>query len=326
MLKAEAIAAHDTFPLIQYHNIVLHDMDYRNKIYREYEYDGNNWTKNKTFRTLNREEVRFLRTGEKLVIPDTFILDQRAYSIFPAFYWEAREIPKIIIVSNKYQAYGCYEFGKLVRFAATNTGKEATQTYPGRYALVWKKAEHRSSLDSHWVMPYNFNFHSNAGNAFHQFTMPGRPVSHSCCRQFMEDAKWLFYWGEGIKKGDDGRLIQLSGTPVLIIDHFDFSRKRGGPWLELTSNKDKVIELPEDPMNYELALIPMCQIPPSSRHTLPGGYARYRYAEDTLRARGVIRQHVVLIETKNFNVLRRKKAEAEAKKQIEAEKLLNIEY
>ncbi|ROL62460.1 hypothetical protein D9V86_00550 [Bacteroidetes/Chlorobi group bacterium ChocPot_Mid] len=314
MLKFEAIAKHDTFPLIRYNHSMIRDMEHRNQIFKEYLYDGNNWAKNKTFRTLHREELIYLRPGEKLVIPDTFISDQRAYSIFPAFYWEARHIPKIIIVSNAFQAYAAYEYGKLVRFAATNTGKETTQTYPGRYSLVWKEREHRSSLDSSWVMPYNFNFHANAGNAFHQFAMPGRPVSHSCCRQFMEDARWLFYWGEGYKRDSTRKIIPLSGTPVIIIDYFDFSRKRGGPWLELKSNKDTILELPKDPMSVEWALIPLCQIPENSRWNLPGGLKRYVHAEDTLRARGVIRPHVVLIQTKNYNVERRKKMVREEKK------------
>ncbi|MFH1049815.1 MAG: L,D-transpeptidase [bacterium] len=314
MLKAEAIAIHDTFPFIKYNHSMIRDKDHRNEIYREYLYDGNNWSKNKTFRTLHREELIYLRAGEKLVIPDTFISDQRAYSIFPAFYWEARHIHKIIIVSNAFQVYAAYEYGRLVRFAATNTGKESTQTYPGRYSLAWKEREHRSSLDSNWIMPYNFNFHSNAGSAFHQFTMPGRPVSHSCCRQFMDDAKWLFYWGRGYRLDSNRRVIPLSGTPVIIIDYFDFSRKRGGPWLELKSNKDTLLELPKDPMAVEWALIPLCQIPESSRWNLPGGLKRYIHAEDTLRAMGIIRPHVNLIKTKNYNAERRRKQAAEEKK------------
>ena len=319
MREYEAIKLLDTFPLIKYNHIKIEDWDHRQQIVKEFSYDGNNWAKNKTFRTLNREQLNSLRPGEVLAIPDSFILDQRAYSIFPAFYWGARFIPKIIIVSNAFQAYACYEFGKLVRFAPTNTGKESTQTYPGRYSVYWRVLDHQSSLDSNWHMPYTINFHKQAGNAFHQFSMPGRPVSHSCCRQFMEDAKWLFYWVD-LAKIKKREFIPFTGTPVLIIDYFDFSRKRGGPWLELMSNKDTILNLPDDPMNYEVALIPICQIPPGGRWDLPGGKARYDHAEDTLRARGVIREHVKLIETRNFNEERRKKKALEEKKKKEAEK------
>lgn len=322
MLKAETIAKYDTFPKIKYNHILITNWKDRNQIYREFKYSGHNWAKNKTFRTLNREELRYLRRGEKLVIPDTFILDQRAYSIFPAFYWEAKNIPKIIMISNAFQCYAAYEYGRLVRFAATNTGKERTQTYPGRYSLVWKEREHRSSIDSNWVMPYTFNFHANAGSAMHKFSMPGRPVSHSCCRQFLEDAKWIFYWGEGYKRDKNRKLIPLSGTPLIIIDAFDFSRKRGGPWLELNSNKDTILPLPKEPMKVEPALIPICQIPAGARWNLPGGLKRYIHAEDTLRARGIIRPNVRLIETFNYNEHRRKKKLLEAKKKkLEEEKL-----
>ncbi len=306
MIIKEAINKIDTFPLIKYNHIQIQDLEHRNQIASEFSVTNAGYAKNKIFRTLNREELRFLRPGEILVIPDTFILDQRAYSIFPHYYWYARNIPKIIIVSAAYQCYACYEFGKLVRFAATNTGKEATQTYPGRYYVRWKVKNHRSSLDSNWIMPYTINFHP-AGTAFHQFSMPGRPVSHSCCRQFLEDAEWLFYWVDLLKHDKNGNPIQSSGTPVLIIDHFDFTRKRGGPWLELKSNKDTFLTLPKDPLNYELAYIPMCQIPPGARWNLPGGIQRYKHAEDTLRARGVIRPNVKLIKTRNFNVERRRK-------------------
>ncbi len=322
MLKSEAIAKYDTFPKINYNHILIEDWKDRNAIFNEFRYRGHNWAQNKTFRTLNREECRYLRRGEKLVIADTFISDQRAYSIFPAFYWEARKIPKIIMISNAFQCYAAYKYGKLVRFAATNTGKERTQTYPGRYSLVWKEREHRSSIDSNWVMPYTFNFHANAGSAFHKFSMPGRPVSHSCCRQFLEDAKWLFYWGEGYKRDINKKPIPLSGTPVIIIDAFDFSRKRGGPWLELNSNKDTILPLPKNPMAIEPALIPICQIPEGARWNLPGGMQRYIHAEDTLRAKGIIRPNVRLIQTFNYNEHRRKKAQLEKrKKKLEEEKL-----
>lgn len=310
MLIKDALSSNDTFPFIKYNHIQIQDWNHRNQIFAEYSVQNAGYAKNKTFRTLNREELMYLRPGEILVIPDTFILDQRAYSIFPHYYWEARNIPKIIIVSAAFQCYACYEYGILVRFAATNTGKETTQTYPGRYHVIWREFNHRSSLDSNWIMPYTINIHP-AGSAFHQFSMPGRPVSHSCCRQFMEDAKWLFYWVDLIKRDKNGNRIEFSGTPVLIIDYFDFSRKRGGPWLELKSNKDTFLSLPKDPLNYELAYIPMCQIPPGARWNLPGGRARYIYAEDTLRARGVIRPHVKLVVTRNFNEERRRKKRLE---------------
>ena len=48
---------------------------------------------------------------------------------------------------------------------------------------------------------------------------------------------------------------------------------------------------------------------------------RYLYAEDTLRARGVIRDNVQLTPSVNFNELRKQKAKA--KQKLEAEKQQN---
>lgn len=314
--KVDTLAKYDIFPKIKYKRIFISSYSQLIEIRNEYSRE-NDKHKYKVLITLNRKEFRYFRKNDIIIVPDTIIDDLRAYSVFPQFYWSARDIPKIVVVTNKLQAYGCYEYGRLVRFAATNTGKERTPTYPGRYALVWKERNHRSSLDSNWVMPYTWNFHAEAGSAFHQFVMPGRPVSHSCLRQFLDDARWLYYWGDGFKKDSNRRRIPLSGTPVILIEIFDFSRKRYGPWIDLTSNKDSILTLPEDPMAVEDALIPYCQIPDGSKGSLRNR-ERYIHAEDTLRARGVIRPGVRLIKTLNFNDIRRRKALLKAK--LEAEK------
>ena len=135
----------------------------------------------------------------------------------------------------------------------------------------------------------------------------------------MSDAEWLYYWGRGFKKDANRKRLRMSGTPVVIIDYFNFSRKKGGPWLELKSNKDFFLELPEDPMGVEEAVIPISQIPEGSRWGLKD-INKYIHGEDTLRARGILRPHVRLIVTKNFNDIRREKALAKAKKEAEAKK------
>ncbi len=313
--KAKKIEEHDIFPKINYKLVKIRDYKHLLEIKEQFPHESGTISPRKILMTLNRKEFGYIRIGEQIIIPDTVIPDQRAYSVFPQYYHGAKDIPKLIIVSNKFQCYGCYEHGTLVRFAAANTGKERTPTFPGRYALVWKEKDRRSSLDSNWYMPYTWNFHTLAGNAFHKFEMPGRPVSHSCIRQFMDDANWLFYWGERAKRDSNGEFIHLSGTPVIIIDIFDFSRAKGGPWLELRSNEDSIVELPDNPMEVEEALIPWCQIPLMSRNN--NARKKFLYAEDTLRARGLIRSHVRLIETQNFNQLRREKEAKEAKRLAE---------
>ena len=267
----------------------------------------------KAFKLLNRKETRFMSVGSAVVIPDTIIKDLKAYSVFPQVYEGARKLKKLIVVSNRYLSYACYDSGRLVRFAACNTGKEKTPSYPGRYAMNWREKLHRSSIDSSWVMPFTFNFHKEAGSAFHQFDMPGKPASHSCIRQFAEDAEWLYNWSEGIKKDSNGKFIPMSGTPVIIIDYYDFEKDKGNLWKRIKSNKDLILDLPKNPMDVEEALIPICQIPKESRWSLVN-IKRYKYAEDTLRARGVIRAGVKLTETKNFNKLKREKLKIQEKR------------
>lgn len=271
--------------------------------------------------TLNRKELRFVRVGDTVIIPDKIKSDLRAYSVFPPTYCDASYLPKLIVVSNVYQSYACYEYGKLVRFAAANTGKESTPTYPGRYSLVWKQRLRMSSLDSTWILPFTFNFHQYAGNAFHQFEMPGRPVSHSCVRQFMDDAQWLYSWGKRAEIDSNHRFISGSGTPVLMLGMFDYDRKRGGVWIDEISNKVYPVKLSGDPMQVEEALIPIDQIPRSSRGALPNR-KRYVTAEDTLRVRGVIRDHISIIPSIDFNKRRRERNAAKARlEKIEKGKL-----
>jgi L,D-transpeptidase catalytic domain len=255
--------------------------------------------------TVNRKDIRYFRLGDTIMMPDVFSSDMRMYSFFPQLYPQADTIPKIILISNKYQCYACYEHGKLVRFAACNTGEERKPTFPGRYTLNWRDKLRRSSLDSSWVLPYTWNFHLFAGSAFHQFAMPGRPASHSCVRQFMADAEWLFHWGTGGKIDSvTHKHIPMTGAPVIILDVFDFARRRGGPWWDVASNRDSLIVLPRSPLAVEEALIPISQIPADVRWNLPNK-ERYLYAEDTLRARGLLRAEAELLGSINYNKQRR---------------------
>ena len=312
----------DTFPTINYKTLVIEDSAQFADIKNKYRYTDSNLWANKVFITLNRKEMRFLRIGDSIVVPDTIVPDLRAYSIYPPYYCDAKNVPKLIVVSNKYQCYAAYENGVLVRFAAANTGKERTPTYPGRYALVWRDRLRKSSIDSTWVLPYTWNFHRYAGNAFHQFDMPGRAVSHSCVRQFLSDAKWLYDWGKGVEVDTSRKQIWMSGTPVVIQDMFDYDRKVG-PWLDLANSKEGRIKLSGDPMLVEEAYIPIKQIPEEIQSWIPNR-KRYLSAEDTLRARGIIPEDVTLIESVNFNKRRREKKEKKLKEANERARLDSV--
>ncbi|MEI6089077.1 MAG: L,D-transpeptidase [bacterium] len=305
----------DTFGVISYRNEYISSKEQLQSILDAHNDAPENMVKNRAFCLLNRKARYFMRVGDTLVIPERYENNRCAYSIFPQYYHGAKDIPKLVVVSNHYQCYAAYENGVQVHFAACNTGKETTPTYPGRYAFVWRDLLHKSSLDSEWVMPFTWNFHQYAGCAFHQFTMPGYAASHSCIRQFREDAQWLYYWVKGAKVRHHN-YVHLSGTPIIVIDIFDFSRRHTGPWVSLKSNKDIVLELPKNPMEVEDAVIPICQIPVGSRGGLPHR-STYIHGEDTLRARGVIRPGVVLTPTVNFNHRRRDELQAKQKKELE---------
>jgi hypothetical protein len=152
--------------------------------------------------------------------------------------------------------------------------------------------------------------------------MPGRPVSHSCIRQFLSDAKWLYDWGKGVSVDSNKKQIWLSGTPVVIQDMFDYKRKTG-PWVDLTNNKEGRIKLYGDPMEVEEAYIPIKQIPEEIQSWIPNR-KRYLVAEDTLRARGIIPEDVTLIESVNFNKKRREKKEKKLKEEIERARLDSV--
>jgi hypothetical protein len=121
----------------------------------------------------------------------------------------------------------------------------------------------------------------------------------------MSDAKWLYYWGNGVKLDSNKHQIWMSGTPVVIQGMFNYDRHYG-PWFDLKNNKDGRLKLSGDPMDVEEVRIPIQQIPEEIRSWIPNRQ-RYVSAEDTLRARGIIGDDVHLTASINFNKRRREK-------------------
>lgn len=308
----------DTFPEIRYRKFEFHS-----KMEKERFLDSISKLSSISqtiLKTLNRKQWNYIVGSKEILVPEIFSENRLAYSIFPTYYEGARKLPKLIIVSARYQALACYEYGNLVKFAPVNSGKEKTQTYPGRYALTFRQRTRLSSLDSTWEMHYYFNFHPDAGMALHQFEMPGYPASHSCIRMLEKDAAWIYDWGEGYKKDTNGKIIRLSGTPLIIIDYYPFGAEYR-PWMEITSNKSLKLELPPNPMAVDEPLIPIIQIPEDVRGGLLNKHL-YVLAEDSLRKLGVIREGVQITPSVNFNKLRRMKALQEQKEKLLREQQL----
>jgi lipoprotein-anchoring transpeptidase ErfK/SrfK len=174
----------------------------------------------------NRIDLESIKANAKIVIPKTFDLSNR--TPFPLEVAAAADIEKLLVINQRVQAFGAYEFGRLVRWGPTSTGKQSTKTADGLFSTNWKGKEVKSSFDDEWILKYNFNFDNFEGIGFHQYSMPGYPASHSCIRLLLEDAMWLYEWADQWILSPDERSRLAHGTPVLIFDDYAFGKT--APW------------------------------------------------------------------------------------------------
>jgi len=178
---------------------------------------------------LNRQAVENTALGDTLVVPTQYDLDFRAYSPFPRYYPGAHSFEKLFIIHKKVQAFAAYEYGKLARWGAVNTGDpDSTVTPAGRFNFNWKEKKRVSTMSppgEEWVMRWVFNFHASRGIHIHQYSMPtGGPASHGCVRLVDADAQWIYDWadpwdttrGHMGPSSARGRLTD-PGTMVLVV-------------------------------------------------------------------------------------------------------------
>lgn len=186
---------------------------------------------------INRLDRKHLRGAASLIVPDeTF--DLASVSPLPRKLEAARSIPKLLLVSRQAQAFGAYEFGELVRWGPTSTGKKSTPTPAGLFHTNWRKRETRSSVNQSWILPWCFNIDNMTGVAFHKFDLPGYPASHGCVRLLEEDAKWVYDWAEPWLLSKSGHSIQAYGTPVIIFGDYLYGEK--APWQRLADDSAAV--------------------------------------------------------------------------------------
>lgn len=205
---------------------------------------------------LNRIDRKNLKRNEPLVLPDTIVTNWKYYSPFPLKVEAAFQIPKLIVVSQKIQAFAAYELGNLVLWGPTSTGKEETPTPNGLFHTNWKAEETISTFDDEWILRWNFNIDNFEGVALHQYDMPGYPASHSCVRLYEKDAKWIYNWAEQWIVTADEESVLAYGTPVIIFDEYDFNFPK--PWLQLADNPESarvLLSVLEDEVEHYLNLI-----------------------------------------------------------------------
>lgn len=184
---------------------------------------------------LNRINSNYLKKDSVVVIPQ-HPNDWMALSPFPLTLSSAASIPKIDLISQRVQAFGVYEYGKLVRWGPVSTGKASTPTASKLYFTNWKGKEVHSSFSDEWILKWNFNLDNAEGIGMHQYTMPGYPASHSCVRMFGEDAEWLYNWADQWVVSDDEQTIIAHGTPVLVFGSYAYNKT--APWKLLPQNPD----------------------------------------------------------------------------------------
>ncbi|MCO5248664.1 MAG: L,D-transpeptidase [Chitinophagales bacterium] len=194
---------------------------------------------------INRTDSTYLKRLDSVVVPDRYDLDLDAYMPFPKEIALLKDISKIIIFSNPFQAFGAYENGKLVLQGQTNSGRQTHPTPPKLYFTNWKARQSRSTVDRSWILNWNFNISNYEGIGFHQYGLPGYPASHSCLRLLNHHAYFLYNWAnQWILKNDQ---LAAKGTPVIVYGKYRFDQP--APWHDLIQNPQSMIYT-QDSMNH----------------------------------------------------------------------------
>jgi lipoprotein-anchoring transpeptidase ErfK/SrfK len=201
---------------------------------------------------LNRLDAQHLRAGVTILIPEQ-IDELNTFSPFPRKLEAGREIPKLILASLRVQAFGAYEYGNLVRWGPTSSGKKASPTPAGFYHTNWKSKATRSSINNEWLLPWYFNLDNQRGVAFHQYDLPGYPASHGCLRLLEDDAAWIYGWAEQWTLSANYR-IEAYGTPVIVFGKYDYGKQ--APWKQLATD-------------YRAASVTGSELEEAIRHDLP---------------------------------------------------------
>ncbi len=185
-------------------------------------------TERQVIHKLNRIDANHMRR-RWLVVPDSFDTEL-SYSPLPTSLPALATVSKFILVSRQMQAFGAYEQGVLVRWGPTSTGKRTTPTDSGLFFTNWKSRQAISTDDPSWLLDWYVNFVALKGIAFHQYDLPGRPVSHGCVRLLEVDARWIYRWSDEWVPGR-GSEVKRYGTPVLVMGDYDYAAP--APWLGL---------------------------------------------------------------------------------------------
>lgn len=202
-----------------------------------------------TILALNRLDLENAWRADTLMIPNKIESDFLQYSPFPRQLDIAKDVRKLVVFSYPIQAYAAYENGNLVKWGPSSMGKKAAKTKTGLMFTNWKKELAISTVNKSWKLPYNFNIHNTLGIGWHQYDLPGYPASHSCLRMLMDDAKWMFNFGEQWVLNKGGATVKANGIPVIVFGEYGWGKQK--PWKVLDKNPNATT-LTIEQMNAEI--------------------------------------------------------------------------
>lgn len=184
---------------------------------------------------INRRDGRHLRPGVHLQVPRVESWeDPLRFAPLPRTIPQVAQIPRLILVSLRVQAFGAYERGRLVRWGPTSTGSRRQATPPNLYHVNWRSPRRVSTINSSWIMPWYLNLHTSMGIALHQYELPGYPASYGCIRLLRDDAYWLYHWVDLWVPSSNPRVPRIYGTPVVVFGEYDYDSPP--PWEKLHQN------------------------------------------------------------------------------------------
>jgi len=198
---------------------------------------------------VNRIDKANFAKKDSVVIPNDFSGDLPSYLPFPYHVSNLKDVAKVLIFSYPTQTFAAYEYGELVYTGPTNMGRKKDKTPTGLFFTNWKAEKTTSTFNDEWELEWNFNIENKLGVGFHEYELPGYPVSHSCLRLLEKDAKYLYKWAdEWILK--DSENVKVKGTPVIVFGSYNFD----GPqqWLELVKNP-KALNISESEIESQTA-------------------------------------------------------------------------
>ena len=192
----------------------------------------------------NRTDKAFFTKMDSVIIPTDMSGDIAFYLPFPVEVPSLENVDKILFFSYPTQTFAAYENGILTYTGPTNMGRKKDQTPTGLFFTNWKAEETISTFDDEWKLLWNFNIENKKGVGFHQYELPGYPVSHSCLRLQEKDAKYLYEWADQWVLADEEN-VKFKGTPVVVFGNYNFDAPK--PWLQLVKNP-KALTISESEM------------------------------------------------------------------------------